>query len=116
MADVKKDAPTENPQVQGGKATEGSVVTEQYLAEDFAGLADNVYEAIIVIAKRARQIGDAQKREIDRQIGTIEMVEAPEEEPPDEDVPEPEFYHYEKPTVLAMQEMADRKLKFDYKK
>ena len=97
---------------QEEKATEG----KQYLAEDFENLADNIYEAIIVIAKRARQIGDAQKKEIDKQIGTLELTEQPEEEPPDEDVPEPEFYHFEKPTVSAMKEMAEGKIKVAYKK
>jgi DNA-directed RNA polymerase subunit K/omega len=94
------------------KSTEG----RQFLAEDFKDLADNIYEAIIAIAKRARQIGDAQKKEIDKQIGTLELAEQPEEEPPDEDVPEPEFYHYEKPTVSAMKEMADGRLKIEYTK
>lgn len=89
---------------------------KQYLAEDFEDLADNIYEAIIAIAMRARQIGDAQKKEIDKQIGTLELTEQPEEEPPDEDLPEPEFYHYEKPTVSAMKEMAQGKLKLEYKK
>jgi|GEM_PF-417506 len=116
MAEDRHEAATDNPQVAGVKKAEGSVSTEQYLAENFEGLADNIYEAIIVVAKRARQIGDVQKREIDRQIGTIEMTETPEEEPPDEDAPEPEFYRYEKPTMLAMQEMVDGKLKSAYKK
>jgi DNA-directed RNA polymerase omega subunit len=104
------------PNVSDDKQEEKVAEGKQFLAEDFVNLADNIYEAIIAIAKRARQIGDAQKKEIDKQIGTLELTEQPEEEQPDEDVPEPEFYHYEKPTVFAMKEMAEGKIKIDYKK
>jgi len=90
----------------------------QFLAEDFEGQAENIYEAIMIIARRARQVGENQKKEIDRNIGAIDLVESPiDTTPPSEEEPvEPHFQHYEKPTIIAMQEMKKRLVKFRYKK
>jgi DNA-directed RNA polymerase omega subunit len=103
--------PEEEPKLKTKEPT-------QFLAEDFEGQADNIYEAIIVIARRARQIGENQKKEIDRTIGTIDLSESPiETQPPPEEEPvEPEFVHYEKPTILSMQEVKKGLVKFNYKK
>ena len=48
---------------------------KEYSPEDFRDAADNIYEAILVIAKRARQVGELQKRQIDRYLGQTEMAE-----------------------------------------
>ncbi len=91
-----------------------------FLSEDFEGKAENIYEAILVIAKRARQIGELQKRQVDRLLGQTEMMEqaasenlGDEDEPPV--VPEPEEriqLHFEKPPIQAMREMATDKIKW----
>jgi DNA-directed RNA polymerase subunit K/omega len=102
--------PQENPQDETEKQPERT----DFLGEDFEELADNIYEAIIVIAKRARSIGESQKREIDSQIGTLELTETPEDDLFEDEETEPEFRIYEKPTILAMQEMKSGQLKYEY--
>lgn len=103
--------PQENPQDE----TEKQVERSDFIGEDFEELADNIYEAIIVIAKRARLIGESQKREIDSQIGALELTETPEDDLFDDEETEPEFRSYEKPTILAMQEMKAGQLKYGYR-
>ena len=116
MIDNLNGSDLEHSEIREENREEKTADSKHFLAESFEGLADNIYESIMVVARRARQIGDAQKKEIDRQIGTMDLAEQLEEEQPDEDAPEPEFYRYEKPTVLAMVEMVDGKLEFKYKK
>jgi DNA-directed RNA polymerase subunit K/omega len=96
-----------------------------YSPEDFRNIADNIYEAILVIAKRARQVGELQKRQIDRYLGQTEMAEqaaaqARAEDSEDiaapiepEPVDRPEF-KFEKPVIVALQEMKERKVDFYY--
>ena len=90
-----------------------------FLAEDFQGKAENIYEVILIIAKRARQVGELQKRQIDRALGQTEMLEQQaatiedEEErifEPDEDRPQ---LHFEKPATKAMREMMDGKIDWE---
>ena len=68
-----------------------------------------------MIARRARTIGESQKREIDSQIGTFELQDTIEDDLFEDEETEPEFRTYEKPTILAMQEMKVGKLKYDYR-
>ena len=96
---------------------------EEYFPEDFLGeKAVNIYEIVLIIAKRARQIGEIQKREIDRHLGQTEMLEQAaararaeesdevyEPEPIDRPVPK-----FEKPIVLSMLEMKQGKVEFHY--
>lgn len=90
-----------------------------FLAEEFRKEAENIYEAILIIAKRARQIGELQKRQIDRELGQTEMLEQQaasiedEEErifEPDEDRPQLQF---DKPVTKAMQEMMDGEISWN---
>jgi DNA-directed RNA polymerase subunit K/omega len=89
--------------------------TYHYFPEDFVHETANIYETVLVIAQRARQIGELQKRLIDRHLGQTEMLEqaaarARSEdsdeviEPEPLDRPAPKF---EKPVILAMQERRD---------
>ena len=85
-----------------------------FLAEDFRDKGENIYEVILVVAKRARQIGELQKRMIDRALGQTEMMEQQaEQELEGEDIErifEPEErpqLHFEKPAIQAMREMAN---------
>jgi len=86
---------------------------EEYFPEDFLDRGLNIYETVLVIAQRARQVGELQKRQIDRHLGQTEMLEqaaararaeesdeAYEPEPIDRPVPK-----FDKPVVLAMEEM-----------
>ncbi|MFH1011101.1 MAG: DNA-directed RNA polymerase subunit omega [bacterium] len=93
-----------------------------FLSEDFEGKAENIYEAILIVSKRARQIGELQKRQIDRALGQTEMMEqqASENLGDEDEIPvvaEPEEriqLHFEKPPIQAMREMAGDKVKWHY--
>ena len=106
----------EQPESHTRQGEPGSPGKEQYLAEDFDELAENIYEAIIVVARRARKIGEDQRREIDKQIGTLDLSESAEDESIEEDEEEPHYIRFEKPTMIAMSEMSNGKLKYYYKK
>lgn len=86
---------------------------EMFLAEDFHGKADNVYEAIVAIARRARQIGEEQRKEMDAYLSQVEMLEkfTEDEENYDEPVRQHEpVLQFEKPTILSLREMIADKL------
>lgn len=94
-----------------------------FLAEDFRDKIDNIYEAIIVMSQRARQIGQSQARVIEQFLASKikpDSEELDEEVPAkrpfeedDEDAPRlPEF---EKPTILAMNELFKGDLKYQHK-
>ena len=87
--------------------------SEHLFPEDYLPRATNIYEAVLVIAKRSRQIGELQKRHIDRYLGQTEMLEQEAarkraEESDDAEPPEPierPGLKFEKPVVLAMEEV-----------
>jgi DNA-directed RNA polymerase subunit K/omega len=98
---------------------------EEYFPEDFLDGPVNIYEAVLIIAKRARQMGELQKRMIDRHLGQTEMLEqaaarARAEESDDAAPPEPVEHlnrpvpKFEKPVVLSMAEMKEKKIEFNY--
>ena len=81
--------------------------------------ADNIYEAIIVSAKRARQINDENKIEFNALISTIPETVGDEES---EDIDNPaqlkisqEMEKRDKPHVQALNEMLKGKIEFKYK-
>lgn len=81
-------------------------------------LSSNLYEAIVVIAKRARQINEEQKSLIDIET---EMDESMDDYDVDaeEEMEEPEevkrkIIKLPKPTEIAIQEMLSGKIKWDY--
>ena len=83
--------------------------------------AANVYEAVIVSAKRARQINDEQKMEFNALLGTIVPQTTTEEE--GEDIQNPaqlklalELEQREKPQIKAIKELLDGKIDYDFKK
>src|SRR3989339_2244012 len=85
---------------------------ESIQPEDFLPHAQNIYEAVLVIAKRARQIGELHKRQVDRYLGQTEMMEqaaARARADDSDELPEPEPIErpklvFEKPVILAMRE------------
>lgn len=91
---------------------------------EFLEVADNIYEAIIIAAKRARQIHDDMKIELAQRLETIRALSASQE--PEEDLetvianPDQlkisiEFEKRPKPTELALEELRQKKLKYYYK-
>ncbi len=80
----------------------------------------NVYEAIIVAAKRARQINDEQKMEFNALLSTVTPPATGEEE--GEDIENPaqlkialELESREKPHIEAVKELLDGKIEYEYK-
>jgi len=81
--------------------------------------ASNVYEAIIVSAKRARVVNDENKIEYNALISTIPTSGTDDES---EDIENPaqlkislDFEKKEKPHVQAVQELLDGKIEYFYK-
>jgi len=83
--------------------------------------AKNVYEAIAVMSKRARQINEEMKIEFNQRIETIQtkVTENPEEAEveanPDQLKISYEFERRPKPTDIAMREILEDKITFRYK-
>lgn len=77
---------------------------------------DNIYEAIVIIAKRARQINEEQKRIIEVETIMDESIEGYDEEEEIEEVAEVErtIIKLPKPTEMAIQEMLSGNIQWDY--
>lgn len=97
--------------------------TDDYFhPEDFIDKAESIYEAVLIISRRARQIGELQKRRIDRHLGQTEMLEqaaarARAEEGDDAVEPEPidrSHIQFEKPVVLSLKEMLAGEIEYFY--
>ena len=79
--------------------------------EDLAAKTGNIYESVVVMARRARQVTDEQKSIIDRDREVVPAVETKE----NEDFDEVEIDHealmknhvkFPKPARVAIEEMA----------
>ena len=97
-------------------------IKRDILAEDFRDKIDNIYEAVIVIAQRARQIGQKQARIIEHFLASKkpqEMDDADDDTPRrksvEEDEDEPRLPKFEKPTILAMNELLKGEVKYEIK-
>lgn len=82
--------------------------------------AGNVYEGIIVAAKRARQVNAENKIEFNALLSTIPEATSDDES---EDIDNPaqlkialELEKREKPHLQALKEFLDGKVEFDFKK
>ena len=77
--------------------------------------ANNIYEAIIVLAKRARQINDEQKQlyQRDGEYDSYDDYDDDEYEVNTEDI---EYLKLPKPTSLALEELLSGKLEYSYRK
>ena len=82
--------------------------------EELEKRADNIYEAIVMIAKRARQINDLQKRLLEKQAEAMAESDSFDDEDYDRDVVERQFLKLPKPTTIAMREMLEGKLEREY--
>jgi len=82
---------------------------------EFDDRADNIYEAIIVLSKRARQINDIQKQEL---IQGREYDDEYDDFGDDEIVEEPGEIKYEKlpkPASVALEDFFSRKVRYEYR-
>ena len=87
--------------------------------KDLQQKASNIYEAVVIMFKRARQINDEQKQQIDDEMGPSQMTDYRENEDFDEVEIDKEALHREhikfpKPTRAAMEEMVQGKIQFSY--
>jgi DNA-directed RNA polymerase subunit K/omega len=84
--------------------------------------ADNIYEAIVVLLKRSRQINEEMKIEFNQRIEMLQSrIFEPEEETevpqtnPDQILVAKEFEQRPKPTEIAIRELMEKKIGFRYK-
>ncbi len=82
---------------------------------EFDDRADNIYEAIIVLSKRARQINDIQKQELSQGRDYDDEYDDFRD---DEILEEPREIEYEKlpkPSSVALEDFFARKLTYEYR-
>jgi DNA-directed RNA polymerase subunit K/omega len=81
--------------------------------ENFESQGQNVYEAILVMGNRARQVNEHHKHILtkihDEYQATVNITEDSPDEPEDIDIPT-----FSKPTLVSMNEMLDGEIKYDY--
>jgi DNA-directed RNA polymerase subunit K/omega len=91
--------------------------------EEFSQAATDVYEAIVIASKRARQIHQDIKIELNQRIETLnQLTNTPETEEETDITANPdqlkislEFEKRPKPTDVATQEVIAKKVKYRYK-
>lgn len=85
--------------------------------ESFSKKAENVYEAIVVVSKRARQVNDEHKIQMNNEIETFVRQSGEEEvdSNPDRVNISIKYEKLEKPTQKAVKEMQNNELRFKYK-
>ncbi len=84
--------------------------------KDLEKFSNNIYEAIVVIAKRAKQINEEQKSIIDIETEMEESLDNYDEDEETEGQEEEErkVIKLPKPTEIAIKEMLAGKIKWDY--
>ena len=84
--------------------------------EDLEKYADNIYEAIVILGKRARQINENQKIFIEREAGIDDSYgdDDDDEFVDREMVDDAKKIRLPKPTSMAIDEFIAGKLQFDY--
>lgn len=113
----------EHAAAKAPREPKGSPLKRDFLAEDFRDQIDNIYEAIIVMSQRARQIGQKQARIIEQFLAAKVKPDSDEveEEVPvarpmeEDDEDNPRLPSFEKPTVLAMNELLKGDLRYHFK-
>ena len=90
--------------------------------DKLTGKAENIYEAIVVLLKRARQINEEMKIEFNQRIEMVQSrIFEPEEETeqpqtnPDQILVAQEFELRPKPTETSIHELMEDKITFRYK-
>jgi len=87
--------------------------------EDLLKTSDNIYEAVSVMTKRARQINDEQKIKIEMERDVNPVIENRDNEDfedveIDREALMREYEKIPKPTTLAIEEMFDGHIHFEY--
>lgn len=77
---------------------------------------DNIYEAVVIIAKRAKQINDEQKQFLETELALDEEIDELEDDSENEsaDVEEQKYIKLPKPTKIAIEEFLSGKIKYEY--
>lgn len=75
--------------------------------QDLDKYADNVYEAIIMIARRAQQVNELQKKVLDAEAASITDSDNYDDEGVSQDIIDRQYMKLPKPTSIALQEMMD---------
>ncbi|HPI36691.1 MAG TPA: DNA-directed RNA polymerase subunit omega [Ignavibacteriaceae bacterium] len=80
----------------------------------------NVYEAIIVASRRARQMNDEQKIEFNAQLSTVPQTSATDDDSEDFDNPAQlrislDFEKRKKPHQQALDKLLEGEVEFEYK-
>jgi DNA-directed RNA polymerase omega subunit len=93
---------------------------EKISIEDLLEETNNIYESVVVMAKRARQINNEQKLEIDMNMDTPTVLDNKENEDFDDveidrEALLREHKKFPKPSRVAIQEMAQKEIHFSYK-
>ena len=76
--------------------------------------ADNVYEAIVIIARRARQINEDQKQILERENEVFEEEDEEINEGIAKDIVDRKYIRLPKPTRIALEEFLAGKLTHQY--
>lgn len=82
------------------------------------GEASSLYEAIVIMSKRARQINDELKENFERRVAEIAADVDDDQEMinnPDQLIISKEFERLPKPTFIAIDEMLDSEIEFRYR-
>ena len=87
--------------------------------EDLLDKAENVYEAVVTMCKRARQVTDEQKQLIEMEMESVPIVENRENEDFDDVEIDREALmrdhkKYPKPSRVVMEEMAKGEIEYRY--
>ncbi|HDQ44999.1 MAG TPA: DNA-directed RNA polymerase subunit omega [bacterium] len=87
--------------------------------EDLLKETDNLYETVVAMSKRARQVNDEQKKIIDKERENLPVPETRESEDLDDveidrEALAREYTKYPKPTFVAMNEMKEKQILWDF--
>ena len=87
--------------------------------EDLMKKAGTIYEAVVVMCRRARQINDEQKLQIDMEMDATSVPENRDSEDFDEveidrEALQREYKKYPKPSKVAIEEMAKGDIQYSY--
>lgn len=85
--------------------------------EQFERNAENIYEAVVIASKRARQINDEMKIELNQRLEPIIAKETEDDSIMNQDKMNisMEFEKRNKPSIKATKELLDDEIKFRYR-
>lgn len=85
--------------------------------EKFEANAENMYEAVAICAKRARQVNDEMKIELSQRLAPIDAKETEDDTIMNQDKLEIslDFEKRDKPTTQAVQELINSELTYRYR-